>query len=264
MPLPENFKRLNHEQRELEEREGIFRKRKKVVDICIPAYKEEGYIEKTIDSLMNQTMWKQGLMNIVIGEYSHNPLHLEGKKQSYIQELCAKNKVLHVFVPKKGVGFARNYTILHGSMSDIITTFDADSRFSTVKAMEFLTRPILEGRYVSTYCKTLLVKDDKLRKETLGEILFKKIMNGAGDLESFLPVGRAIGLTMKREVFFRINGFPDVNFYEDYITNMRISSKYGMVNRKFIPEVIVLSSDRRAAAVSKHGLDILNYHKNFR
>lgn len=266
MPLPEKFKTLTDikRKRELLEREGKFVKQKKVVDICIPAYKEEGYIERTLDSLMNQTMWKNNLMNIVVGEYTNNPLHLSGKETSYIQRLCYKNKVIHIFVPTKGVGRARNHTILYGSMSDIITTFDADSRFNRKDAMEFLTTPIMQGKVVSTYCRTILTKDNLIRKESLGEVIFKKIMNGAGDLEALLPVGRAIGLTFKREVFFKINGFPLVNFYEDYITNYRISLAYGMSNRKFVPEVIVLSSDRRAVAAGKHGLNILDYHKNYR
>lgn len=267
MPVPQNFKTLIElkRKRDILEREGKFVKQKRVVDICIPSYKEEGYIEKTIDSLMNQTMWKDGLMNIVVGEYSTNPYHYEGKQQSYLHKLCYKNKVIHVYVPRKGVGQARNHTIVHGSMSDIITTFDADCRFNRKDAMELLTGPILQkGNIVSTYCRTLLTKDNLIRKETFGEVIFKKIMNGAGDLEAFLPVGRAIGLTFKREVFFKINGFPLVNFYEDYITNYRISLAYGMSSRKFINDVIVLSSDRRAAAVSKYGLNILDYHKNYR
>lgn len=255
-PLKEKWKKL--------EAEGKIVKRKKMVDICIPSYKEEGYIEYTIDSLMNQTLWKDDLMNIVVGEYTENPLHLSGSKKSYLQELCEKNKVLHTYVPKKGVGTARNYTILNGSLSDIITTFDADSRFNRDDAMEILTRPVLENKFVSTYCKTVMVKDDLMRQESVGEKIYKTIANGMAVLESVLPIARSLGLTFKRSVFFRVNGFPLYNLGEDYLINYRISVAYGMYSRKFIPEVIALTSDRRAAAIGKHGLQIYNYDNNYR
>lgn len=267
--LPTEFKTIHdlRRLRDIRERNGIFVPVKKLVDICIPAYKEEGYIEHTIDSLMNQTLWKENLMNIVVGEYSHNPDHLSGKKKSYLKMLCEKNKVIHVFVPQKGIGFARNYTIINGSLSDIITCFDADCRFNRNDAMELLVNPIMDSngkKIVSTYCRTLLTKDNILRKESLGEKIFKTIANEAGTFERFLPLGRAIGLTFKREVFFKINGFPLVNFSDDMITNYRISLLYGMYSRKHIHNVIVLSSDRRAVAASKHGMNILNYNNNYR
>lgn len=264
--IPKTFKTYKELQRKRDilEREGNFIKTKKEVDICIPAYREEGYIEKTIDSLMNQTMWKDGLMNIVVGEYSHDPQHLDGTKTSYLKELCFKNKVIHVFVPKKGVGFARNHTILNGSLSDIITTFDADSRFNRDDAMELLIEPIKEGRAVATYCNTILVRDNLLKKESFGERLFKTVSDGLGDIERLLPIGRSLGLTFTRQVFFKINGFPLVNLTEDYVTHYRICYHYGMFQRKFVPQVIVLSSDRRAAAIAKYGLNVINYDKNYR
>ncbi len=247
---------------------GQFIKEKKMVDVCIPAYREEGYIEYTIDKLMNQTLWKEGLMNIVVGEYSYLQDHLKGRKSSYLKELCTKNGVIHVFVPQKGIGFARNYTILNGSISDIICNLDADARFSSKDAVQKLLDPILEGsgKIVSTYCDTIIVPDDDLtRKQSFEEIMFRRIYNNIGILEKSSPFGRAPGLVFKREVFYRVNGFPIVNSLEDYSMNWRISMMYGILSRKFVSTVKVLASDRRAKALSKEGaLDVLNYNKDYR
>lgn len=255
-PIKERWKQL--------EKEGKIVKKKKMVDICIPAYKEEGYIEKTIDSLMNQTLWKEDLMNIVVGEYSENPKYLKGIKKSYLKELCEKNKVLHTYVDKKGAGVARNLTILNGSVSDILTMFDADSRFNRDDAMEILVKPVISGKYVCTHCKTIIVKDDYFHKETLGESIYKGIANASAHLEKFVPVGRVLGLTLTRSAFFKIDGFALTSLAEDWLLNYRLSVNYGMYSRKFINRVVVLSSDRRAAAMGKDGLKIFNYGNNYR
>ena len=172
---PEKFKTLEELRvmwKRQEEKGGRPIRRKKLVDVCIPSYKEEGYIEHTLDKLMNQTLWKEELMNIVVGEYTDNPRHVKGEKSSYLQELCHKNKILHTFVPRKGVGFARNWTILNGSVSDIIMNFDADSKFNRNDAVQLMVNPILNrGGTEMTYCATKFVEDIK-HKKSLTEIMY--------------------------------------------------------------------------------------------
>ena len=250
-----------------QEEKGIY-KRKKLVDLVIPAYREEGTIERTLDKLMNQTLWRDGLMNIVIGEYSDNPLQLAGKKTSYLKELSRKNKFIHVFVPEKGVGFARNYTILHGSMSDYICNFDADSQFNRTDAVQLMLNPIMQnpGKTVCTYCQTIVVSDDELDKQgvTIPYMAYKALLNNAILLERVIPIGRAIGLTIEREAFFGVNGFPLYKFWEDYAFHHRLTMKYGVWARKFVDEVKILSSDRRVRAINKNGIRVFNYDTNYR
>lgn len=249
-----------------QQEKGNFRQ-KKLVDVIIPAYKEEGIIERTLDKMMNQTMWKQGLMNIVVGEYSVLPAHLEGKKTSYLRELCKKNKLIHVFVPEKGVGYARNYTILNGSVSDVICNFDADSQFNRTDAVELMLAPInKDKRIVCTYCQTVVVPDEKLETAppTLSYMAYQALLNNAVHLEKIAPIGRAIGLTMTREAFFKVNGFPHYKLWEDYTFHYRISVKFGMWARKFVDDVKVLSSDRRVRAINKEGISVFDYSNNYR
>src|SRR3982751_5011835 len=178
-PIPTRFKTLEElraKWKEEEERTGRPIRRKKLVDVCIPSYREEGYIEYTLDKLMNQTLWKEELMNIVVGEYTDNPKHMKGERTSYLRELCGKNKVLHVYVPRKGVGFARNWTIMNGSISDIIMNFDADSKFDRNDAVRIMIEPILKKEYEMTYCSTVVVDDIK-RKRSMQEIAFRFIQN---------------------------------------------------------------------------------------
>ncbi len=246
-----------------EERTGRPARRKKLVDVCIPSYREEGYIEYTLDRLMNQSLWKEELMNIVVGEYTDNPKRVMGQKSSYLRELCSKNRVLHTFVPKKGVGFARNWTILNGSISDIIMNFDADSRFDRNDAVWRMVDPILKKEAEMTYCSTHFMEDIR-HKKSLSEVVYLTLNECSAGSERLVPFGRAIGMTFTRCGFFGVNGFPLINFGEDFMFHYRFSLKYGMFSRKYVDEVKVLSSDRRAHALSTHGAKALNYSKNYR
>lgn len=264
---PQRFKTLEElkaKWREEEERTGRPVRRKKLVDVCIPSYREEGYIEYTLDKLMNQTLWKDETMNIVVGEYTDNPKHMKGEKTSYLKELCGKNRVLHCFVPRKGVGFARNWTILNGSISDIIMNFDADSRFNRDDAVGMMVNPILKNETMLTYCSTRFVEGVKHIK-SLPETVYRMMYDCAEGHERVLPFGRAIGLTFTRQSFFGVNGFPLTNLGEDYMFHYRFSLRYGMFSRRFVEPVKVLTSDRRARALTEHGVTkALNYSKNYR
>lgn len=247
-----------------QQEKGNFRQ-KKLVDMIIPSYKEEGTIERTLDKLMNQTMWQQGLMNIVVGEYSENPLHHNGKKTSYLKELCKKNKMIHVFVPGKGVGYARNVTIMNGSISDIITNLDADSTFNRDDAIELLVNPIIKDSKIKcTYCETIVVPDKEVTNPSLSYMAYRALLDNAAKFEKIAPVGRSLGLTFAREVFWKVNGFPHINLGEDYTFHWRVSVHYSIWARKFIDEVKVLSSDRRVRAINKDGLSVFDYSRQYR
>lgn len=265
-PMFKTLEELKAKWKAEEERTGRPVRRKKLVDVCIPSYREEGYIEYTLDKLMNQSLWKEELMNIVVGEYTDNPRHMKGEKTSYLRELCAKNRVLHVFVPRKGVGFARNWTILNGSVSDIIMNFDADSKFDRKDAVWRMVEPILKKEAEMTYCTTVVVDDiAKERKRSFQETAYRFMQDYASSVERYVPIGRAIGLTFTRQAFFQVNGFPLYNMGEDYLFHYRFSIRYGIFARRFVDTVKILSSDRRARAISEFGgAKALNYSKNYR
>ena len=44
----------------------------KLLSICIPAYKEDGYLQVTLKYLMGQRMFQNGYVQIVVGEYKDN------------------------------------------------------------------------------------------------------------------------------------------------------------------------------------------------
>lgn len=90
--------------------------KKPLVSIIIPAHNEQDYIQKTLDSVLNQTY--TNLEVIIVDDGSTD----ETKKRV----LANKDKRLFYLYKKKGgVGSARNVGIRHAT-GDILTFLDAD------------------------------------------------------------------------------------------------------------------------------------------
>ncbi len=231
-------------------------------DLVIPCYKEIGYAERTISALMQQNLYKQGRIHIVIGEYIDptNPTDDELKK------FCNKYQHIdYVHIDKKGIAYARNMAIRVACFAPIIMNFDADCIFSRNDAVDKLLRPILTGEAILTNCKTILY-DFAAQKpiEVLDNGFYYSISRAASVCEKFLPIARGPGLTFTRKVYDKVGGFPDVLAGEDYLITFNISMQETVFQKRFIDDVLVFTSDRRAKAYNSMGANAVDYNIAFR
>lgn len=235
-----------------------------LVDLIIPAYHEKGYIEKTIEFLKKQTLYEKGLMNIIIGEY-RDSIDINAKDGDYLEKLCEKqDHFTYINIDQKGIPYARNMAILKGSKSDIICNFDADSIFNRVDALEYLIRPILNKEAVITNCQCILFdfKNNHAINQGPSTDIYSFLAKIGDELEHHFMFSRGPGLTVTKEAFINVGGFRDVQVAEDYWLAFDVCYQYGLINKKYIKEVKVLTSDRRAKASVKDGLNVFRYDQN--
>ena len=123
-----------------------------IADLIIPAYNEKGYIERTLSSLMQQTLYREGKLRIAIGDFK-NELNMDDT--DLYQLVKGLKNIEYVPIFYKGISYARNTLIKDHSKSDIIVNFDADSMFNTTDAIEKMIDPILNKEAFLTNCETV-------------------------------------------------------------------------------------------------------------
>lgn len=235
-------------------------KNKYLVDVCIPTYNEKGYIERTLLNLTDQDIYKKGMIHIVIGDYK-DELNAD---DNYLSNLCRKYEhTTYVPVFQKGIAAARNIIIRDGSLTNIIMNFDADSVFNRTDAVEKMIHPILRGEAKITNCEVMMYDFEKK------EPVIKPIRNFydfglamATPLEK-LVFARGPGLTVDKQAFYDVGGFRMVPAAEDYYLSFDICMAYGMISKRFIDDVKILTSDRRAKAFEEHGFKAVDYNKSY-
>jgi len=228
-----------------------------LVDIEIPVYREKGYIERTLENLTKQNLYQRGQAHIVIGEYKD----AIDAHDDHVRYICDKYKhVTYAQVDKKGIAYARNYIINNATVTNIVMNFDADSIFNRKDALEFMIRPILDNEVMLTNCECILFDFDRNKPVKQGNIY--SIAANVGNLLEKGVFARGPGLTVRKDAFYKVGGFRDVAVAEDYFLALDICYEYSLYAKRFIEEVKILTSARRASASAKDGLDVFDYNKN--
>jgi glycosyltransferase involved in cell wall biosynthesis len=187
---------------------------------------------------------------------------------NHLLEICEKfNKRLsphpnirYMPIFQKGIAYARN-EIVKVIDSDIIVNFDADAVFDRPDALEYMIHPILNKEAKLTNCECILFdfKNKKAVTQTPKNPNIYEIASNIGtSLERYI-FARGPGLTVDKEAFFQVGGFRDVSVAEDYWLSVDVCMEYSYKAKKFIDDVKVLVSDRRAQSFDKHGFDVFNY-----
>lgn len=234
----------------------------KLVSIIIPTLNETGYIERTLNNLVRQTLYKKDQMEILIGDYK-NQLNMSDDR---LLKLCVKiPNVKYMPLFKKGIAYSRNEIIRSMTTSNIFMMIDADSRFSREDGAELLIRPIVDKDAHLTNCEVLFI-DDTTGKltQTQPSNFYEMSANVANILEKYTCVARSSGLTVSREAFQFVGGFREglKLITEDWMLGWDVCFNYGIISKKFIDDVKIYSSNRRAKMWDKHGIDVLNYDSN--
>ena len=232
-----------------------------LVDLCLPTYNEKGYIEKTLAHLIQQNLYRKDKVHIIIGDYK-DQLNMD---DTYLLDLCSKLKnVTYLPVFQKGIATARSTMINEAAKTDIYMMFDADSQFNRTDAIEIMIHPILNKEVKLTNCECVLFdfKSNIPVPRSPPNPNFYEIASNVGtSLEKYL-FARGPGLTVDREAYFRVGGFRNVSVAEDYLLSMDICLEYSIRAKRFIPEVKVLTSNRRAQNFASVGLGVFDYVNN--
>lgn len=197
--------------------------REPLVSIIIPSYNEEKYIQKCLDSLLNQTYKKR---EIILVDDGSNDRTLEIAKKFPLVLLSQKHK---------GPGLARNYGASKAK-GEILVFADSDMIYEK-DYIKRLIAPILKGSTVGTFNKELIANKNNIWSRCWS--INSDLKPGERDLgnDKELNIFRAI----KKDLFDKISGFnPNFGYYDDRSLSEKLCKKAllakGAISYHFNPE----------------------------
>lgn len=242
-----------------------------LIDLIIPTKDEEKYIGGTLDGLFEQTLYKRGLVRIIIADYSPYD------KITPTQEVINKYNQTHIKIiniHQRGIPTARNLACKAGD-APIIVSFDADAKYDRNDGLELLVLPILNDmskknsdntkKRLSVCSVSFSECDDVFLKASI------TALNGLMSLNT-TPLGIGSAMAFSRDVYNEVGGFTeqvgniDVNNVvgEDFNFAFKVCMKHTIFSRIFVKNVTVLVSDRRHSKLLSKGLEIFDYSKQYR
>jgi Glycosyl transferase family 2 len=225
----------------------------------IPVYKEKGYIEKTLKALTQQTLYKKGKVHIIVGEYKE-----PGDRMiHYVESICSQYPHTdYIKVDRKGIGFARRQIIEKLGISCILMCVDSDCMFDRHDAIELMIVPILRREAVFTNCQGIRY-DFKKDKITHHDLSLYNIIHSGDILSDWFVMASGPGMTILRKAYDAVGGFDDLEKAEDTIMAIKLCLKFGVFSKKFIDNVHIYTSDRRAKGFEKMGQKAFDYEENY-
>lgn len=184
------------------------------ISIVIPAYNEEKYIKKCIDSLLNQTLKPDDI--IVVDDGSSDRT----------KEICSScnNKIVKVFSKEhSGAGPSRNFGASKTN-GDIIVFFDADM-VAPPDYIEKLVSPIIKGEAIGTDHGDELVANAQNIWAKCWSIEWRvpPTRRVPAPRKGWSNVFRAI----RKDIFTKIGGFDEKKGYcDDNLGGKNIKAKF--------------------------------------
>jgi glycosyltransferase involved in cell wall biosynthesis len=213
---------------------------KKTIDVIIPAYNAEKFIERTIESVLSQTYLLRKI--IVIDDGSID------KTVEVVENISKISKIPIVLISQenKGPNAARNTGLEH-SDSEFIALLDADDIWKEEKLqkqIEVFEQSEFENLGL-VYCGYELVdeKGEYVNKKNILPCLKGKVFNQL--LKSNLISGSCSSVLIKKECFEEVGLFDEkLRGSEDWDMWLRISKHYEF---DYVDEPLVYITDRGAS-----------------
>ena len=200
------------------------------LSVVIPAYNEEKYIGRTLDSIKK----------LELGGHELEILVIDGDSKDKTAEVAKSHGARVKHEPHKGIGFARQHGIMHAT-GDIIAFTDAD----TIVPKDWLMRHV----------ETLLKPDVSFTFGTFrvpdGKFPYYHFVNYVQPYWLWIanrlfgkPIAAGQNLAFWRKKALEVGGFDDqIRLFEDIDFAIRMKKVGKAV---FIPDLIVTSSGRRS------------------
>lgn len=206
-----------------------------LASIQIPTFKEQEYIIRTLERLSKQSLWHR--CEVIIGDYDPDG---KGDTVNAVRTLGFPN-VKCVDVGKSGIGYARGVAARHAT-APYFVIFDADCYYNRDDAIELMLQPILNGETLITHCANIL-------EQGAGATDWANFVFGVRNTTvQFIPVVYEQGLTMSKDTYDYIGGWPDVVQGEAPIMAANAVAKGLWNDFMFMKDVSVVVSDRRMGA----------------
>lgn len=215
-----------------------------LVSIIIPYYKSEKYIDKTINSVLNQT-YKKWEIIIIDDENSEKSRKI---LSSY------KSKKINILKNSKNLGVAnsRNKGIKK-SKGTYVAFLDSDDYWHKDK-LKSQIKFMKKNNHKFSYTSYSAFKDDNI----IYNVYVKKILNYKSLLKSN-PICCSSVVCNKK--ILQKNKFPPLKTKEDYALWLRLSKKMNLIPLK---KILVFYRLREQSLSSKHFNKIFNAYRIFK
>ena len=186
------------------------------LSVVIPVYNGEQYIERCLNSLINQTY--KNLEIIVVDDGSKD------KSIDIIKNIAQKDKRVCLYKKENGgASSARNYGLKKASQK-YITFVDCDDTLD-LDMYEVLMKYFESGKYDIVHCGYKRIKDDKVIKEVNGtgkEYIQDNLQALECLIDGRLFVGALWNKIYKRELFNNIEFDESLKMNEDILVNYKV------------------------------------------
>ena len=200
---------------------------KDTIDVIIPCYNAEKYIEFAVNSILNQTLLPNRIIIVNDGSTDNSKKIIDGLiiKNTSNVDLTLINQV------NKGLSTARNIGISY-SNSEYVAFLDADDYWYPEKLEQqlFVFRTSKYDKVGVVYCAHDIID---LYNNKTNEYLISLIRDYVkGDVYPYLlkanyVISSGSGVLIKRECFGKSNWFDvNLNAFEDWDMWLRISENY--------------------------------------
>jgi len=213
-----------------------------IISVVIPAYNEEKYIKRTLDSLQNQQLKANEIIVVDNGSTDKTV------------GICESMGVKIVKEPKKGIGLARKAGFSK-AIGDIIATTDADTilppdwLYKIKNAFEKNSDVVaVGGPYIFDIQKHKIA----LKIVSLIWIWGDRVINRGNNVPG-------VNMAVRKKAYLEVGGYKKDKYFEDLDLSLRLRKKGKVL---FLRNILVVTSYRRYAS---QGFlkTVLNYIKDY-
>lgn len=231
------------------------------ISVIVPTWAEQN-ISKSLESLHEQSALRD--MEVIIADYDPDRANITRRCVWDFIDGHPKMDLKIINVPRKGIAFARHSGILT-ALGDVILNFDADARFNTSAAVMTMCQPIIDGKAVITCCDNIFDLTDLAPEELIGmqiPELTLQVLNSTQKTTAICCLEP--GSAFSKQAYHYVGGFNDIPFHELFHLSTRMNYHYTPGMKRWIAEVSVFVSSRRAKRFNQFGIGVLSYDVGFR
>lgn len=227
---------------------------KPIISVVVPIYNTEKYLEKCLNSILNQTL--KEIEIICIDDCSSD------NSCEIVEKFASKDTRINLIHHKKnlGPGGVRN-TAIRAAKADYIASVDSDDSILP-NMLEILWREAEKGKYDIICCGFIKV-DESGNKLDIKNLEPRVIINKNNSINIFSLNPGVCNKLIRRSLFIENNiFFPDHMYFEDMTTTPCLVAKSQHI--KLIDDVLYHYTMRPASITSSYSTKhILDYFKGF-
>ncbi|WP_347979926.1 glycosyltransferase [Limosilactobacillus allomucosae] len=194
--------------------------------VVIPAFNEEKFIRRCVESVLNQTYSNYEIITVDDGSSDQTGMILD--------ELARQNPKLRVIhQPNQGKSVAINHALKKFATGDLIMVLDADS-YLAPDALTSMARRFDDPRQLGVSANVRITRPHNLLEYVQKvEYLLGYRLKGSEELLGIEYIIGGVGSTFRKAAMLEVGGYDTDSITEDIDFTMKMIDYFGNSNRQF-------------------------------